>query len=114
MSSATQAPVDLDHLARYTGGDREVDRDVLQLFVQQSSAMLAQLPDVRDRETWHRITHSLKGAARGIGAFALAEVAAEAEPLDPARQRREIDALLPSLKARAVAVQAFIEAYLAV
>ena len=44
--TATPAPVDLDHLARYTGGDRAIDRDVLQLFVQQSSAMLAQLPEI--------------------------------------------------------------------
>ena len=113
MPSATPAPVDLDHLARYTGGDRAIDRDVLQLFVQQSSAMLAQLPDVRDRKTWYHITHALKGAARGIGAFALADVAAEAESLDPATQRGETAALLPRLKARTVAVQAFVEVYLA-
>src|SRR5437763_7535261 len=42
MSSALPIPVDLDHLARYTGGDPAVDREILTLFVQQSSAMLAQ------------------------------------------------------------------------
>lgn len=114
MSSAAPAPVDLDHLARYTGGDPAVDREILTLFVQQSSAMLAQLPGVRDAKTWHHIVHSLKGAARGIGAFSLADLAAEAEPLDPAAQRAEADAILPKLKLQADAVQAFVEAYLAV
>lgn len=113
MSSAEPAPVDLDHLARYTGGDAAINREILTLFVEQSSATVAQLPSVRDVKTWHHLVHSLKGAARGIGAFALADVAAEAEPLDPAAQRTEADAILPRLKARTDAVQAFVEAYLA-
>lgn|SRR6478672_11704094 len=112
MSSAAPAPVDLDHLARYTGGDPTLNREILMLFVEQSSAMLAQLPGVRDAKTWHHIVHSLKGAARGIGAFALADVAAEAEPLDPAAQRAEADALLPRLQAGTTAVHAFVEIYL--
>jgi HPt (histidine-containing phosphotransfer) domain-containing protein len=114
MSSALPAPVDMDHLARYTGGDSAIDREILTLFVQQSSAMLAELPGVRDAKTWRHIVHSLKGAARGIGAFSLADLAAEAEPLDPAAQRVKADAILAQLKARADAVQAFVEAYLAV
>jgi len=113
MSSAVPPPVDLDHLARYTGGDAAINREILTLFVEQSSAMLAELPGVRDPKTWHHLVHSLKGAARGIGAFALADVAAEAEPLDPAAQRTEADAILPRLKARTDAVQAFVKAYLA-
>lgn len=111
MSSA--APVDLAHLARYTGGDSAIDREILELFVRQSSTLLAQLADARDAKAWHDIAHSLKGAARGIGAFALADVAAEAEPLDPATQRAQTEALLPRLRAGTQAVQAFIEAYLA-
>jgi HPt (histidine-containing phosphotransfer) domain-containing protein len=113
MSSAVPPPVDLDHLARYTGGDPAVDREILTLFVRQSVAMLAQLPGVRDAKTWHHLVHSLKGAARGIGAFALAELAAEAEPLDPVAQQAEAAAILPRLKARTDAVQAFVEAFLA-
>ena len=111
MTSAM--PVDLAHLARYTGGDSAVNREILELFMRQSSALLAQLAAARDGKTWHDIAHSLKGAARGIGAFALADIAAEAEPLDPATQRARTEALLPRLKAGTQAVQTFIEAYLA-
>ena len=69
-------PIDLAHLARQTLGDREVEREVLSLFVQQALA-------VRDRigkaPTAERLSlvHALKGAARGVGAFAIA-VCAEA------------------------------------
>jgi HPt (histidine-containing phosphotransfer) domain-containing protein len=113
MSSVELAPVDLDHLARYTGGDPAIDREILTLFVEQSSAMLVQLSGARDAKPWHDIIHSLKGAARGIGAFALADVAAEAEPLDPGAQPAEAEAILLRLKVRTDAVQAFVEAYLA-
>jgi HPt (histidine-containing phosphotransfer) domain-containing protein len=103
------APVDLAHLARYTGGDSAVNREILELFVRQSSALVAQLAAARDAKAWHDIAHSLKGAARGIGAFALADIAAEAEPLDPATQRARTEALLPRLKAATQAVHTFIE-----
>ncbi len=32
-------------------------------------------------KSWHELTHTLKGAARGVGAFGLADVAAEAEKI---------------------------------
>ena len=113
MSAAR--PVDLVHLARYTGGDSALNAEVLQLFAGQSAELMGQLHSVleaRDQKTWRHITHSIKGAARGIGAFALADAAAEAEPLDPAAQTSEALAALAVLKARAETVQLFIAAYL--
>jgi HPt (histidine-containing phosphotransfer) domain-containing protein len=115
MSAAERQPVDLTHLARYTGGDEALNAEVLQLFVGQSAELMGQLQSVlemRDAKTWRYITHSLKGAARGIGAFALAEVAAEAEPLDLSVQNAEALAALVALKARAEAVHRFVQAYL--
>ena len=113
MSSA--AAIDLAHLARYTGGDRSLNAEVLRLFVNQSAELIGQLQAVietRDAKTWRHITHSMKGAARGIGAFELADVAADAEPLDLAQQRSEALAALTALKSRAEAVHRFVEAYL--
>lgn len=115
MSSAAPQPVDLAHLARYTGGDRALNAEVLRLFVGQAADLMNQLQTVieaRDAKTWRYITHSIKGAARGIGAFSLADVAAEAEPLDLAAQTSEALASLAALKARAEAVHRFVEAYL--
>jgi HPt (histidine-containing phosphotransfer) domain-containing protein len=115
MSSAATRPVDLAHLARYTGGDRALNAEVLRLFVGQAADLMNQLQSVletRDAKTWRYITHSLKGAARGIGAFALADVAADAEPLDLAAQTAEALAALEALKTRAEAVHRFVDAYL--
>mgnify|MGYP001544456456 CR=1 FL=1 len=108
--------VDLAHLARYTGGDSELNAEILKLFETQASDLVAQLQDILkagDAKTWHAIHHSLKGAARGIGAFALADAAAAAETLDPCANSGQAVVALDTLKKRAEAVQLFIEDYLA-
>jgi HPt (histidine-containing phosphotransfer) domain-containing protein len=115
MAASNPNPVDLAHLARYTGGERALDAEVLRLFANQSAELMAELQDVvaaRDIKRWRHITHSLKGAARGIGAFALGDVAAEAEPLDPAVDTPKALMLLEALKERTETVNAFIAAYL--
>jgi HPt (histidine-containing phosphotransfer) domain-containing protein len=115
MPSVCSEPVDLAHLARYTGGEYALNADVLQLFLDQSADLMNELPAVieaRDGKRWRHITHSLKGAARGIGAFALADTAAEAEPLDLSEHTPEAVTALGALKERTEAVQAFIRLYL--
>ncbi len=109
-------PVDLTHLARYTGGDSELNSEILKVFETQASDLVAQLQEILtsgDAKTWHAIHHSLKGAARGIGAFALADAAAAAETLDPCANSGQALAALDTLKQRAEAVHIFIEDYLA-
>jgi HPt (histidine-containing phosphotransfer) domain-containing protein len=115
MSSRAAEPVDLDHLARYTGGDRSLNAEVLRLFVGQAGELMGQLQtvlDARDYKGWRHITHSIKGAARGIGAFALADVAAEAEPLDLSKDSSAALAAIGALRLRAEAVHRFVQAYL--
>ena len=64
--------------ARQTMGDRALEQEVLALFVQQALS-------VRDRivEAEHQgqaaLAHGLKGSARGVGAFAIADCATEIE-----------------------------------
>lgn len=117
MPQVAQAhPVDLDHLARYTGGDAALNAEVLNLFANQSAELIAKLHTVlqtRDLKEWKAITHSLKGAARGIGAFGFADAAANAEPVDPAPDNISAIEVLRALKHEADIVQRFIEAYLA-
>ena len=63
--------VDLTHLARYTGGDAALNAEVLRLFDNQASELVERLQsiiDASDAQSWRTITHTLKGAARGIGA----------------------------------------------
>lgn len=108
-------PVDLVHLATYTGGDTALNAEVLQLFVDQCGSLIRQLSTVletHEQKTWREINHSLKGAARGIGAFALADAAADAEHLSLAQDEERARRALHALNNRAHAVQLFIEAYL--
>ncbi|MEJ0027833.1 MAG: Hpt domain-containing protein [Rhizomicrobium sp.] len=107
--------VDLEHLARYTGGDRAINAEVMRLFDGQANELVARLQsilDARDAKSWKEVTHTLKGAARGIGAFAMGDAAACCEPIDLA-DRQGAAAAIAVLKTRADAVQAFIRDYLA-
>jgi HPt (histidine-containing phosphotransfer) domain-containing protein len=110
------APVDLSHLARYTGGDRTLNAEILRLFDGQVSAMVGQLLGVleqRDARRWREVTHTIKGAARGVGAFAMGAAAADAEPVDPAANPDRAIQVIEALRIQGDAVQAFIAEYLA-
>ncbi|MDX8528261.1 Hpt domain-containing protein [Mesorhizobium sp. MSK_1335] len=82
-------PVDLGHLARQTMGDRDLEREVLALFVHQSLSVRDQIADA-DAKQRALLAHGLKGSARGIGAFAVAECAAiiEQQPEDTRALKR--------------------------
>ncbi len=114
MSAAAKPAVDLTHLARYTGGDETLNAEVLRLFDTQAEDLVKRLQlilDARDVKSWKEITHTIKGAARGIGAFDLADAAAFAEPIDPADRGHAAPAL-DALRSQASYVQGFIRAYL--
>lgn len=65
--------IDIDHLARMTLGERDLEREVLTLFAQQSADLLERLEKLPREGA--SLAHTLKGSARGIGAFAVAEAA---------------------------------------
>ena len=69
-----EQPVDIEHLNRYTGGDCVLNEEILQLFATQCREMMAKLESLAageaDAKSWRETIHTLKGAARGIGAFA--------------------------------------------
>ena len=109
------APIDLEHLARYTGGEKAMNAEILKLFDGQITEMVGQLRSVmaaRDARRWKEITHTIKGAARGVGAFSFGEAAAAAEPVDPANRERA-DHALERLSEEAMIVHDFIRGYLA-
>src|SRR5690349_7418678 len=109
-----QALVDLAHLARYTGGDEASNTEVLRLFDEQATQLVMQLRavlDSHDAKSWKQVHHTLKGAARGIGAFALADACAFAEPIDPADESHAAPAL-DAVAKNAQGVRNFIRDYL--
>ena len=73
------APFDLEHLNRMTHGDRALAREVLRLFAFQAEKQLAAIRASADQRMRSEAAHALKGAARGVGAFAVARAAEEIE-----------------------------------
>lgn len=101
-----QTAIDLVHLARQTGGDQELERELLTLFSQQCVRHLRTIHAGKDAQTRMDAAHTLKGAARAVGAWQVADAAdvieqrlAEADPL---RAENAMDALaLAAAEARA-------------
>lgn len=94
-------PIDLVHLARQTMGDRMLEEEVLQLFMQQA-ALIGDRICKADPLERKRLAHGLKGSARGIGAFAVADCAFAIE------ENPEQASLISELADRLNAVRQFI------
>jgi HPt (histidine-containing phosphotransfer) domain-containing protein len=71
-------PIDLVHLARMTLGDRSIEREVLQLFARQSATLAARIAGA-EQAAIGALAHTLKGSAKGVGAW---RVAAAAEAVE--------------------------------
>jgi HPt (histidine-containing phosphotransfer) domain-containing protein len=105
---SADCPVDLDHLRRMTSGEHSLEREVLQLFLKQTSRLVAALEGL-PAET-NALSHMLKGSARAIGAFRLADSAAALE--EAACQGRDSSAELAAVHAAVAEARAAIEALL--
>lgn len=79
--SLRKSPLDRDHLARYTGGNRALETEVLQLFAEHAPIYLEDLRAATTEKAWRQAAHTLKGSARAVGAFRVADRAEWAEAL---------------------------------
>lgn len=107
--------IDLEHLARYTGGEKALNAEILRLFDAQVTGMAVELETLMasgDTKRWREVVHTIKGAARGVGAFGMGDAAAKAEPVNPADQA-EAKAAIAMLEREARTVHDFIQKYLA-
>jgi HPt (histidine-containing phosphotransfer) domain-containing protein len=91
-------PIDLAHLRRMTLGNAGLERDVLTMFSAQAAGLAGTLTNPAADAP--KLLHTLKGSARAIGAFAVADAASRVESLircgaDPAEALSELsDALV--------------------
>lgn len=74
--------VDFAYLEGFMAGDRAIVREVLELFRQQAEIWAAALDPANP--AWRDVVHTIKGAARGVGAHALGDLCARAEAEGPA------------------------------
>ena len=71
--ASDDGPIDMDRLQRMTLGDARLEREVLTMFAAQAANLvgsLAALPADAGA-----LAHTLKGSARAIGAFGVADAA---------------------------------------
>ena len=80
-------PIDIAHLGRMTLGDAGLEREVLAMFAGQSAGLIAALAGLPADAA--ALAHTLKGSARAIGAFHVADAA---ETLEAVVLRGDADA----------------------
>ena len=74
----TPAAIDEDHLGRMTLGDRGLEREVLEIFARQIMLTLKRIVTAKPAGA-AAAAHTLKGSARGVGAWAVARAAERLE-----------------------------------
>jgi HPt (histidine-containing phosphotransfer) domain-containing protein len=89
--------IDRAHLRKMTFNDAVLEREVLGLFDKQAASMLELIP-VAQPDALPALAHAVKGSARGIGAWRVAEAAAVLE-LAPAGNRAPLTAALVEARA---------------
>src|ERR1700682_4175828 len=87
-------PIDIEHLQRMTLGDASLDREVLGMFSAQAGSLVA--PPATLPPDPGTLAHTLKGSARAIGAFGVADAAVHLEAAiqnddDPAHALAELN-----------------------
>jgi|SRR6478672_8193438 HPt (histidine-containing phosphotransfer) domain-containing protein len=70
-------PIDFEHLKRMTLGDAGLEHEVLAMFAAQSAKLIGTLATLPADAP--ALAHTLKGSARAIGAFGVADTAARLE-----------------------------------
>src|ERR1700728_2217104 len=95
-------PLDIAHLKRMTLGDAGLEREVLAMFSAQAVGLIGTLVNLPSDAG--ALAHTLKGSARGIGAFRVADAAESLESAlgsgdDPARPLAELNEAIAQVRA---------------
>jgi HPt (histidine-containing phosphotransfer) domain-containing protein len=107
-SAAQHHPIDLAHLRRMTLGDAGLEREVLTMFLKQAGHLLDRLAGLPSDAG--ALAHTLKGSARAIGAFGVADRASAVE--DTIRSGSDAGQALAALDAAVSEARNAIEAVL--
>jgi hypothetical protein len=79
VDAARRPPIDLDHLRKQTIGNRELEKEVLRLFLGQATECVGKIKAAATVPERSEAAHALVGSARGVGAFSVAYIASEIE-----------------------------------
>jgi HPt (histidine-containing phosphotransfer) domain-containing protein len=101
-------PIDLEHLQRMTLGDASLEREVLTMFSAQAAGLIGRLAALPADAA--ALAHTLKGSARAIGAFAVADAASDLEAA--LQQGGNVSQALTGLKAAIAQARMAVDAIL--
>ena len=102
-----ERPIDLVHLARMTLGDRGLEREVLELFDRQAGMLIVRMQQAA-RAGICAAAHTLKGSARGVGAWPVARAAEAVELAAGSAAELELETAIARLGAAAAETRALI------
>jgi HPt (histidine-containing phosphotransfer) domain-containing protein len=105
------AAIDDDHLARMTLGDRALEREVLEIFLRQTTIMIERIVGA-EPSLAAAAAHTLMGSARGIGAWRVAQAAERLEQAAGQASAAALDEAVDALQAATVEAGAAINARL--
>jgi len=71
--------LDVEHFRSMTGDDRALQAELVEMFSAQAVLWRRLLVPDAPVHTWRDAAHTLKGSARGLGLWRLADACAEAE-----------------------------------
>jgi len=109
----TKSVIDEDHLHRMTLGDASLEREVLEIFARQTVLTCNRLAGAEPARA-AAIAHTIKGSARGIGAWHVATAAERVEQAASSGGSNEaVSAAIGQLEAASAEVRDAIAARLA-
>lgn len=87
--TSRDVPIDWAHLTRFTLNDTSLEQEVLGLFAMDAPRYFAKMQSAANLKDWAEAAHTLKGSARAVGAWAVAECAQAAEALQKTFQTEQ-------------------------
>jgi PAS domain S-box-containing protein len=109
-------PIDLAALEQFTGGDKDIERDIFRQFLDATRAdaqALRQTIGGSNPQASAKAAHRVKGSSRMMGANPLADVAEQMEKAGKAGDAATILALLPAFEQEHARLLAWLEAAIA-
>ena len=94
MKTDEPMSVDLSQLRTFTDGDKAVEKELIQLFMQQSEENMQVLEKSKaegDSKAWKESAHALKGESGAMGAETLRKLCEQAQNLDPFTTKGQLE-----------------------
>ncbi len=99
VSMGRETPtLDRAHLAHYTMENRELECEIIALFLEQLPTTMAMLKTAARPADWKLAAHTLKGSAAAVGAARINALAIEIEKCVFGKDRKAIQELLTALE----------------